>query len=162
MQGAGISTCLSYYNPSSTRTLDIFSVSSSSTVSRSIGTYAGGGGFAIASVVQVRFQVTDLAVLSPFDKTATITATVTATAKAEGLSTGAKSGIGVGVPIFILLLVAIGIGLLLLRRWKTRSNPGYQMDNVKELPLSQQREIDGMPVAVSSQTYEMDGREGRV
>jgi hypothetical protein len=36
------------------------------------------------------------------------------------------------------------------------------MDNVKELPLSQQREIDGMPVAVSSQTYEMDGREGRV
>jgi len=90
--------------------------SSTNLVSTATGT---GPGYVVASLLQVRFQQTDLSILSPTDKgSTTVRETVTITAAAKGLSTGAKAGIGIGVPLAVLLLIAIGIGVLIMSKRK--------------------------------------------
>jgi hypothetical protein len=93
-------------------------------------------GWALASVVQLRFQATDLAVLSTSQANVTVTATVTASAEAGGsggggLSTGAKVGIGIGVPALVLFAIAVGVAALFVAR--NRNAPIGGVESVPEL-----------------------------
>jgi hypothetical protein len=157
-----VPTCLSFYNPALTRTLDQF-FTTDSTTSMTVGVYTGGG-YARASAVQVRFQSTDFVALSSSSSSEHSTTTVTVTAYPEGLSPAGKVGVGVGVVIGVLLLCTIGVGLVVLRRWRTRSRAEHlQMEyGSSGLPRMHQEELDGAPIANRSQMFEMDSQRSYV
>jgi len=144
--GMVLTTCQSLYDTAETssRTLAIYSGTSFASA-----WHTDGPGYAIASVVQVRYQATDQSILTPQSHvaTATITSTVTAQAAAEGLSTGAKAGIGIGVPIIVLLLIAIGVGITLLRQRRRQYVAASQDGRILSTEMKPIGEIDGAPVA---------------
>ena len=86
----------------------------------------------LASIVQLRYQATDLALLSTSVQEAAITSashttttptdavaptgTDTGATKSDGLSNGAKIGIGVGVSVGVLFALAIGVYVWIKRK----------------------------------------------
>lgn len=144
--GLYLTTCVSHYGASETAARTVAEYSGTSSAGDFV---AGGGGYAIASMVQVRYQATDQSILHPGSVTATVTSTVTVKADAEGLSTGARVGLGVGVPIAVLLLIAIGVGMLLFRQRKHRYKAAPQENTVYNAEKTKDPggEIDGAPVS---------------
>ncbi|KAF2674728.1 hypothetical protein BT63DRAFT_449721 [Microthyrium microscopicum] len=145
-------TCLSYYGTSATSYRSLAEFSGTTPAGTAIAT---GPGYAIASAIQVRFQATDKALLTP---QATVTSTVTVTA-ATGLTTGAKVGIGIGVPIALLLLpILAGVILLLRQRSRQNKQHGTAIDTEEQ---KVHREMDGAPVADNSRMFELDSQSGQ-
>jgi hypothetical protein len=115
-----------------------------------------------ATPVQVRFQATDLSILSPgsgkaVTVTATTTTTTTATTVANKSNSNARVAIGVGVSLGLLLLCALIVIILLVRRC-------FALKRGYSIPTAELNRQSGYEVEASNngmRIFEMGGVETR-
>ena len=122
----------------------------------------GLSGYAIASVLQLRYQEKDFSLLTPIVTTSGLgTETITVTAAAKGLTKSAKVGIGVGVPL-VVLLCAVGIGVcIMLTKKRLKStrvistnagSDGHYIGEAEIVGAVERHELDS-----KSRTFELQG-----
>jgi hypothetical protein len=131
-------------------------------------------GFAAASMVQVRFQASDIqssvtatSTTSAVNTTSTGSAAVTTViSQGHGLSTGAKSGIGAAVGVLgLALLAALAVLAIWCRRSRRQIKAGEVVLNhssvgigsigVTHVGVDQKQELDGQP---SPNLHELEGK----